>query len=1350
MRALRLDTLSAREQLVASELMLATGKEESVANWFEYIRRHLIPNFFNPLQQATFEPTFIDRLAEFSLECVNHPHDRLRNTTIDMWLHIGTVLATLNPQLWLESLTTIANSAMYADYLWVVVPSVGEALAVLRKEQQIKHWPLVNKLVLSLSVERLAQVKSSIWDLFAAHSTPQNLQAILTKIGKTQPFHDVWAKLAGARKEAMDKLLEGFDLPFILAIVHKMETSKRPDIAKIGPVLRPFCLDERNSQADVAITAMRLCLLKKSVVSESDRELLMPVVAAAKQAVEKDNHPSQFLDFLRTAASRNLLPREELVNLMALGSRHVSCRMTSVKIFADNCELAMKKENAKEELLVIASTHETDAYKQLIPLVSTIFSKAVEIDEDFAFKLVKTVLIPYPRDPQKVGQAVRMLNALPSTALADPRIGVNFQHLFDTFAMTDRQTIIDGFAKLRKRVDIHVDYAQFDLFGSYAPATYQYLTDMDELLLKEILETRIVEPAVLRHILKVIAQKQARGHIFYVHLINLLQFLCMELGVGVQRAFSEVSLPFDKAVYEHPWISEVDMHAMVENITSDFRKSEFILLFKATLEALGALYDYDDTQKEHYMKLAVMCSMIVDLFPGEACRILLKFVETTKRHQGAALKQTLAKVMERVNQQNPLSCYTDYVYLLIAATDFKDVYQRKKEYVELAASVDREFAQKHAKDLVQPLPIMNTFLSFVRIKEHEGWVDVCQHTIPPEEWIYEPSDINLIKSLPNSQGAEAIHQAAIDICQASHERSLKTSNQGVSTAVPPRSFQFQDVVVETIDVKIRETEPATIANLVSWLWHVGRELPDGFTPEKLEEIAYAHPSHAKLLTGFFLWSKFHNYTIDVEKWAQRISITESSKYATLAFAAFFAHVKGKFLELSTPVKDVMRLALEISGKAGISKIAIIGMFRSATGPRWLLARNLILIDPTFWDDFPVVRAVAMHDIDAFKDYLNNKQSEPSFNFELYWGLSQLCLQLNSSDMLIDEWPICYESLPQMMAMRPESYLPAPRKIDVEILGSTFAAWQKGKNLPYDQLNMFYSMDLDQSQIASLEKVLRFDKSADVLKYFIPGLFDFGGRAGLYNFNDALHKDVSAFFEYKPPSLTRRYVRSALLVFKRRMSQSFESILMKEAFTEVHPALLYSQTAHMGVRTWPNASGLSLLRYGIFSEPIYKELTHILTLHSMEAVNAAFLLTSLNDDYLKAAVPLGNVAMAREEILRHIVNAIASEDADLWHAIQIIHLLLMLLKPDDVLMLICNKVFVNQPNFLCAYLVFRFFERSLNSETTKDFAEFCQVFHDPESGMFSDPRKAEVFAKSANAESVALALHVIPVGEKPEE
>ena len=104
---------------------------------------------------------------------------------------------------------------------------------MLRKEQQIKHWLLVNKLVLLLSVERLAQLKGSIWNLFAAHSTPQNLQAILTKIGKTPPFHDVWAKLACAKKEAMDQLREGFDRPFILAIVHKMKASKWPGIAKI-------------------------------------------------------------------------------------------------------------------------------------------------------------------------------------------------------------------------------------------------------------------------------------------------------------------------------------------------------------------------------------------------------------------------------------------------------------------------------------------------------------------------------------------------------------------------------------------------------------------------------------------------------------------------------------------------------------------------------------------------------------------------------------------------------------------------------------------------------------------------------------------------------------------------------------------------------------------------------------------------------------------------------------------------------------------------------------------------------------------------------------------------------------
>lgn len=1351
MKVPRIDAVSARERLLGTELMLAAGKQESVTDWIEYARKYLLPSFFLPSQGMGFDESLIEVIAEYTLHLLMHESPRLRKASEDLWKHVSAYCAALSPQRWLETITPIVNNETYIEFLWVLCGGVSDALTLLRKDQRLKHWPVVNKLIMSLNLDRLSEVKMPMWELFGMYATPQNLEAILAKIGRMATFSDVLAKLAGLRNEAMDKVLEGFDIPFILNVIRRMETSKRPELAKIGPTLRPFCMDEHNSQGELAIMALRLCLLRVSTVSESDREILMPVVEAAKHIwTSKSGHnPSQYLDFLRTAAVKKLITREELVKLMELGSSHLSARMTSVKIFVENCELALNEENVREQLMAIAREHETDAYKQLLTLGAQVFEKIVKIDEDFAFQLATALVVPYPRDPSKTHLAVKMVSAMPPTALVDPRFGLNLQHFFNVFSMSDKPSVIEAFAKLVRKVDIDVNYCELDLFGKYAAATYQYATDFDEGLLREILESRIAEPTHLKHILGIIAQNKTRGHIFYAQLVSLLRFELTELGLNVPRIFSIHRLTFDKSLLEHPWISESDLHSLFENITEDFYKSEFALLVKATLDALVSLYDYSDVQKEYYLKMAAMVSWILEFFPVECSQILSKFLETGSRVQDDAVKLAITKIMERVNQMNPQSGFSEYVSLLIKHKGFDNVYAEKKEYVELAASTDREFAKTYAKNLKQPLPIMDTFLSFVNIKEHESWIDVCQHTLPPHDWVATPDDLDLIKALPQTKGSDVIHQAILDILKTASERNAATAERNGQPVTRQRVFTFKEVELETLDVKIHETEPATIANLVSYLWHIGGPLPEGFSAEKLEEIAFAHPSHAKLLASFFLWAQRHNYQIDCQKWAQKIDVSPYDKYAVLALAAFFGHVKGKFQELSKPLQSLILFALESAGKPSISKVSIVGLFRSGLGPKWLLARNLMLIDPQFWDEFPVIRAVATHDIESFKSYLTTQEADQSYNFELYWGLSQLFFELDQRQLLVGDWPVCYEFLPRMMKIRPESYLPVPVQIDPEILGAAFAGWQKGRALPYDQINIFYSMALDPPQISALEKLLKFEKSTDILKHFIPGLFDFGGRAGLYNFNDELHKDVSNFFANKPPSYTRRYVRSSLLLFKRRMSREFESILLKEAMTMVHPALLYAGTATFGVRTWKSATSMSLLRYGIFSDKIYQDLLDVLGLHSMEAVDAAFLLTSLPDDYLKIGVPLGNVAMAREQMLRILVNATAAPGSDLWHAVQVINLLLGMLKPDDVLMLICNRIFVNQPHFLCAYFVFRFFERSLTSEDTKDFAEFCQVFHDPESGMFTDPRKTKVFANARSLESIAAALHEIVVPDKEE-
>jgi hypothetical protein len=191
---------------------------------------------------------------------------------------------------------------------------------------------------------------------------------------------------------------------------------------------------------------------------------------------------------------------------------------------------------------------------------------------------------------------------------------------------------------------------------------------------------------------------------------------------------------------------------------------------------------------------------------------------------------------------------------------------------------------------------------------------------------------------------------------------------------------------------------------------------------------------------------------------------------------------------------------------------------------------------------------------------------------------------------------------------------------------------------------------------------------------------------------------------------------------------------------IWPPLCYADSAIYRVKTWSHALPFSLFQTGKLSEDIGRGLIAHLKAPCHEAVVICESLLNIPEENLKAVMPWIGGKLQKDTIASTAIESAVAPESNVVHAREIIGVLVKRLSPERLMVFICNREFVNQSNFPCVCVMFKYFQKEMIGKGKVEITEYCKVFQDPELGLLDSELKNRIFQGFSDPENISLCLH----------
>jgi hypothetical protein len=481
-----------------------------------------------------------------------------------------------------------------------------------------------------------------------------------------------------------------------------------------------------------------------------------------------------------------------------------------------------------------------------------------------------------------------------------------------------------------------------------------------------------------------------------------------------------------------------------------------------------------------------------------------------------------------------------------------------------------------------------------------------------------------------------------------------------------------------------------------------------------------------LLVAFFTWASAHRHPIDVCAWAPRIAFDEFDALTVSAVASLLQHLDAP---LAAAPPAVLRLidAAFAHFRLPFTDAAVLRLLRSQRGVGWLLARNVVRLDRARWAALaPLAVAAALGDAALFAAHVADPDQCAVFSAAAAILAAPDPRELRLLDPAL---PPAFPFPPQLLSFAADPFLPAPRAAPAALLDAVIAALAPRAPVPWFWFPLFAAAAADPASQARARGLFSFADPAIARRF--PTLFAC----------EAPDADAARFFHGMPPSFSRAFVRGrrcALLPPARVSAEASHAIggMLRPVF----PGLAYVQGAPSGVPAHICATPLSALLYGIYSPAFGPRLLRTLACRSSEALSVCAALLQLPLELLHTALPQVTKEMAREEVMKRLLESATGGEASVAFAARAIDCVLAWATPEQVMVIVGNAEFLTRPGFACVATVFRAFKEKVERDGPPAVAEWCRVLTTDEAGIFADEFKKRVFADLANPVNIADTLH----------
>ena len=331
---------------------------------------------------------------------------------------------------------------------------------------------------------------------------------------------------------------------------------------------------------------------------------------------------------------------------------------------------------------------------------------------------IHSIFHPLPLDLQIAVNVVKFLLKMSPSDVTEPHVDANLQQLFDSYFNIQNSELTKLTLNLARLYKYSPPVTKIDIFGKFSENSIPLLTNVDPMLIKELISSHIIEPSK-RHSLLHVMQSWPRCYPDIASSISSLLYMASKyLGLlrDIDNSLDIFSMDELKKLY-----AEID---------GPIDQSDFGILIQTALDTLAVISTDSQNRtkihQNHVAKGALISSYFISICPKHVLSLLSRLQAFRSRNYKADEKDKSKaetssacagyteafRIAESV--QIPIKYSIDVVsYANVRYGSFSNVMKKFPKYVNDALSKSRIVADMFKKELTQPIQPLKTFLSFM-------------------------------------------------------------------------------------------------------------------------------------------------------------------------------------------------------------------------------------------------------------------------------------------------------------------------------------------------------------------------------------------------------------------------------------------------------------------------------------------------------------------------------------------------------------------------------------------------------------------------------------------------------------
>lgn len=1350
----------------------SSGKFAQCLSALNHINDILNPSFFTP-STKNFNIEFLNnQFFSHIMNLAGQKNEKLAEAAKKFIMRWFSIYASISPINFIKTFCHLMPEAKKVQLLNHLMPSLDIAFSNLGKVEIQDDLQLILNIISSITANLEANlVPIQAWEIISNFCQDSEIIRYLPKCQQNAKATSVLIKRNPVL--FMESIFQTASFEFLIELILLLKPGYEFNYSAIldrlsQEVINPIN-EYQNYNTGCQLLSEIINYIELPIQEEFSSKIskLIENISFAANSQSELIHPSTsygIFTVLLAATKKNLYSKDSLKKLHSSLAGKVQCSL-SRSAYLDSILYCIEKNDDLILLHKISTSFKpwinpADFVKD-IEIVTKYLSKLVEIDKLFLIHFVWICAHPLLRDVKSAIAIMKLFNKVDNEILFDKQASIKADKIVYAYIKLNNSELNTHIVKFIRKCHIKLDMVKIDLFGGNMGFLLPFI---DKSLFKEMIEYSMFEPKIFSHAINFMVRSQREYTKYLNHVFGILELIVHEFGFELKEIYTRNSLPFTK--YDESLITMNQIHELFLSINGPLFESDFGQLVKSVVTALTVTFpskpNPNNLQAEINVisKVVLIASKIISLCPSSLFELLTKCrMYYTSSGKNESMRLIFHSGIDDIqNSQISTVFAASYIKYLFSIKNTEQIFKDNAAYGFAAATSDRFVATQlkilidkdyfaELKDVVditnlEPIP---TFLSFLDSKRKGvDWLSKCANTIDPNDWVLSRSD-NPEVIFSKIQLDEKHKQRIIDTIKRRIQKltAEKQATKPFTSDYSSRSqtFQLNPIKVTEVAVKVHETEPATLYNITSFLYHSVLPLPETVTLKYIEELAMNNTRSSKLLVGFFLCAYKKKYQINVDEWTKKLYIKTFNDTWYLVVALFLLNVKGSIPDLKNIFQNIVKKCLVSLGYQKMDHQTFIQAYQKETGVKWLLVRNAILVDIDYFRDYPLIVSELKTNRKLFMDFfesMTDMSNKSMLRFCLS-TMSNLFTKPADSDLTLPSsyaFPTNFPFPPRMMSFKEGTIQFKRSRYPDDIINMIISGLEKQAFVPLNFFYIFGLISLTDEQYQKVEQIF-FIKKKDSNTKHLTSLRNITAP-GYYLLENHTEEEIADFFSLKPPSFTRSYFRSLQYNFAKRINPTMAKSVV-EYLSDVFPDLCYTGFSKYGMKMWKESIPLSKLFFGSLDNETGRNLIKELSICSNETINIYNGLSTLSDSQL-AKLILYTKTMLKEELGRIILDTAVSENSNFFFASNVIKDVINVLGHASTLAIVGNRDFLAKPKFELVLVILHILENKMKKENEKDGLAFFQVLRSEKDNLFTDQMRAKVFDDFTTKESLDAIVH----------